>query len=689
MVDGDVPDTLQGCKLIGLDLAALVAGASMRGEFEERLKSVLEEVQQSDGEIILFIDEMHTVVGAGAASGSMDASNLLKPALARGQLRCIGATTINEYRQYIEKDKALERRFQQVKIDQPSPEDTVSILRGLKPRYETHHGVRIRDEALLAAAKLSHRYIPDRFLPDKAIDLVDEACAKLKNELTSKPTILDEIDRRIIQMEMERLSLQSDYESGEGDQEANKDAGKRLSVIDAELTELKQEQEALNLKWMAEKGGVDRIKDIKNEIASVNIEIEKCEREFDLNKAAELKYATLPPLQEELATLESLSEEKGAGDEEDRMLRDEVIADDIADVVAVWTGIPPTKLLESERTRILSMADNLSSRVIGQDEAVEVVTEAVQRSRAGLNDPSKPIASMIFLGPTGVGKTELCKALSEFLFDTEDAIIRIDMSEYMEKHTVSRLLGAPPGYVGYDEGGQLTDAVRRKPYSVLLFDEMEKAHPDVFNVMLQLLDDGRLTDSKGNNVNFRNTLIVFTSNVGSQDILDLQGDDATQRMVMKERVMDAMKEKFKPEFLNRIDEHVIFNRLDKPALREIVKLEIRRLEKRLAEREISISVSDAALDFLTDIGFDPIYGARPLKRTIQKELETVVARGVLAGEYGDGDGISVDSVGDRLEVYKTFDGGYNNGAEYTTAADEYNAGYAGYQEGYSETPPFN
>jgi ATP-dependent Clp protease ATP-binding subunit ClpB len=689
MVDGDVPDTLQGCKLIGLDLAALVAGASMRGEFEERLKSVLEEVQQSDGEIILFIDEMHTVVGAGAASGSMDASNLLKPALARGQLRCIGATTINEYRQYIEKDKALERRFQQVKIDQPSPEDTVSILRGLKPRYETHHGVRIRDEALLAAAKLSHRYIPDRFLPDKAIDLMDEACAKLKNELTSKPTILDEIDRRIIQMEMERLSLQSDFESGEGDQDANKDAGKRLSVIDAELTELKQEQQALNLKWMAEKGGVDRIKDIKNEIASVILEIEKCEREFDLNKAAELKYAKLPPLQEELATLESIAEEKGSGDEEDRMLRDEVIADDIADVVAVWTGIPPTKLLESERTRILSMADNLSSRVIGQDEAVEVVTEAVQRSRAGLNDPTKPIASLIFLGPTGVGKTELCKALSEFMFDTEDAIIRIDMSEYMEKHTVSRLLGAPPGYVGYDEGGQLTDAVRRKPYSVLLFDEMEKAHPDVFNVMLQLLDDGRLTDSKGNNVNFRNTLIVFTSNVGSQDILDLQGDDATQRMVMKERVMGAMKEKFKPEFLNRIDEHVIFNRLDKPALREIVKLEIRRLEKRLAEREISISVSDAALDFLTDTGFDPIYGARPLKRTIQKELETVVARGVLAGEYGDGDGISVDSVGDRLEVYKTFDGGYNNGAEYTTAADEYNAGYAGYQEGYSETPPFN
>ena len=691
MVAGDVPDTLQGCKLIGLDLAALVAGASMRGEFEERLKSVLEEVQNSDGEIILFIDEMHTVVGAGAASGSMDASNLLKPALARGQLRCIGATTINEYRKYIEKDKALERRFQQVMIDQPSPEDTVSILRGLKPRYETHHGVRIRDEALLAAAKLSHRYIPDRFLPDKAIDLVDEACAKLKNELTSKPTVLDEIDRRIIQMEMERLSLQSDYESGEEGQEANKDAGKRLGVISKELVELKDEQQTLNLKWMAEKGGVDRIKGIKSEIAQVILEIEKCEREFDLNKAAELKYARLPPLQEELTKLELLGEEPGAGDGE-RMLRDEVIADDIADVVAVWTGIPPTKLLESERARILSMGDRLSERVIGQNEAVAVVTEAVQRSRAGLNDPTKPIASLIFLGPTGVGKTELCKALSDFMFDTEDAIIRIDMSEYMEKHTVSRLLGAPPGYVGYDEGGQLTDAVRRKPYSVLLFDEMEKAHPDVFNIMLQLLDDGRLTDSKGNSVNFRNTLIVFTSNVGSQDILDLQGDDESQKQMMRERVMDAMRDKFKPEFLNRIDEQVIFNRLDKPALREIVKLEIMRLEKRLADKEITISVSDAALDFLTDIGFDPVYGARPLKRTIQRELETVVARGVLGGEYGEGDGIAVDAVGDRLEVYKTFDGGYNsNGAEDGYATDGYSnpAGYSEYEDNFSETPPFN
>jgi ATP-dependent Clp protease ATP-binding subunit ClpB len=659
MVAGDVPDSLKGCKLIGLDLAALVAGASMRGEFEERLKSVLEEVQNSDGEIILFIDEMHTVVGAGSAQGSMDASNLLKPALARGQLRCIGATTINEYRKYIEKDKALERRFQQVMIEQPTPEDTVSILRGLKPRYETHHGVRIRDEALLAAAKLSHRYIPDRFLPDKAIDLVDEACAKLKNELTSKPTILDEIDRRIIQLEMERLSLQSDFEKDQKESKDVKDNGVRLLGIDKELEDLRKQQSELNLRWMAEKGGVDRIKTVKSDIAEVELEIEKCEREFDLNKAAELKYAKLPPLYEELKSLEIMAEEQGLGGNDERMLRDEVVADDIAAVVGTWTGIPPNKLLESERNRILNMGDNLRERVVGQDEAIQVITEAVQRSRAGLNDPSKPIASLIFLGPTGVGKTELCKALSEFMFDSEDALIRIDMSEYMEKHTVSRLLGAPPGYVAYDEGGQLTDAVRRKPYSVLLFDEMEKAHPDVFNVMLQLLDDGRLTDSKGNSVNFRNCIIIFTSNIGSQDILDLDGNDESQRQIMLERVTQAMKDNFCPEFLNRIDEYVIFNSLNKEALREIVKLEIRRLDKRLAEKEITLSITEEALDHLADVGFDPVYGARPLKRTIQRELETVVARGILNGDYGDGDGITVDRSGDGLGVYKTFDGGYS------------------------------
>jgi len=653
MVAGDVPDSLQDCRLIGLDLAALIAGASMRGEFEERLKAVLEEVTKSDGEIILFIDEMHTVVGAGAAQGSMDASNLLKPALARGQLRCIGATTINEYRQYIEKDKALERRFQQVMIDQPSPEDTVSILRGLKSRYETHHGVRIRDEALLAAAKLSHRYIPDRFLPDKAIDLVDEACAKLKNELTSKPTLLDEIDRRIIQLEMERLSLKSDFDSDEfGNSKEAAAEGERINKLDQKLNELKQQQVALNTKWMAEKGGVDRLKQLKESIAQTTLDIEKAEREFDLNKAAELKYSKLPTLEKELAEVEALSDEETPLDGE-RMLRDEVVADDIANVVAIWTGIPPNKLLETERERILSMGDKMRERVIGQDEAIQVVTEAVQRSRAGLNDPTKPIASFIFLGPTGVGKTELCKALSEFMFDSEEALIRIDMSEYMEKHTVSRLLGAPPGYVGYDEGGQLTDAVRRKPYSVLLFDEMEKAHPDVFNVMLQLLDDGRLTDSKGNNVNFRNTICIFTSNIGSQDILDLNGSNAPgDQELMRQRVTNAMKQNFKPEFLNRIDEHVIFNSLGKENLREIVKIETQRLQGRLDERRMTITINDAALDFLTDVGFDPVYGARPLKRTIQRELETVVAKGILSGEFKDGDHILVGVQNERIVVTK-------------------------------------
>ena len=509
MLAGDVPDSLKDNRLIGLDLGALVAGAKFRGEFEERLKNVLKEVEDHAGEIILFIDEMHTVVGAGAAEGSMDASNLLKPALARGELRCIGATTIDEYRKYIEKDKALERRFQQVLIDQPSPEDTVSILRGLKPRYEVHHGVRIRDEALLAAASLSYRYIPDRFLPDKAIDLVDEACAKLKNELSSKPEMLDEIDRRVIQLEMERLSLKSDFEKAPPGSPEMRDSETRLFKIDGELAELKNRSGILNAKWQAERGGVDRVTDIKEKIAEVTLEIEKCEREYDLNRAAELKYETLPALEKELADIEAASDMDGAS--AGRMLRDEVTADDIAAVVAVWTGIPSSKLLETERDRILTMGEKLKDRVIGQDEAVEVVTQAIQRSRAGLSDPSKPIASLIFLGPTGVGKTELCKALSEFMFDTEEAIIRIDMSEYMEKHAISRLVGAPPGYVGYDEGGQLTDAVRRKPYSVVLFDEMEKAHPDVFNIMLQMLDDGRLTDSKGNVVNFRNCIIVFTN----------------------------------------------------------------------------------------------------------------------------------------------------------------------------------
>jgi len=655
MIDGDVPDSMKPpCKLVGLDLGALVAGATMRGEFEERLKSVLEEVTKSEGEIILFIDEMHTVVGAGAASGSMDASNLLKPALARGELRCIGATTLDEYRKYIEKDKALERRFQQVMIDQPSPEDTVSILRGLKPRYEIHHGVRIRDEALLAAAKLSHRYIPDRFLPDKAIDLVDEACAKLKNELSSKPVALDEIDRRVIQLEMERLSLKSDFDKTDPGTREHAESGNRLDKINGELNALIEKQQALTTKWQAERGGVGKISELKERIVEVDLEIEQAERDFDLNRAAELKYSTLPKLQEELVEIEKASEEVGQEVDGGRMLRDEVVADDIAEVVAVWTGIPPDKMMETERERLLTMEDKLRERVKGQDEAIEVVTEAIQRSRAGLNDPTKPIASLIFLGPTGVGKTELCKALAEFMFDSEENMIRIDMSEFMEKHSVSRLVGAPPGYVGYDEGGQLTDAVRRKPYSVILFDEMEKAHPDVFNIMLQMLDDGRVTDSKGHVVNFRNCVCIFTSNVGSQDILELNGVNPE---AMRERVTNAMRDKFKPEFLNRIDENVIFNSLSKADLREIVKIEAKRLETRLADRSITMAMSEAALDHLADVGFDPVYGARPLKRTIQRELETAISIKILSGEFNDGDTIVVDvSDDDKIEVRKAIDG---------------------------------
>jgi len=652
MVSGDVPDTLKGCRLIGLDLGALVAGAKMRGEFEERLKAVLKEVTDSKGEIILFIDEMHTVVGAGAAQGSMDASNLLKPALARGELRCIGATTMSEYRKYIETDKALERRFQQVMVDQPSPEDTVSILRGLKPRYEVHHGVRIRDEALLAAAKLSHRYIPDRFLPDKAIDLVDEACAKLKNELTSKPTALDEVDRRIIQLEMERLSLKSDYTEHADDPTAVV----RLTDLDKEISELKEKQVELTNRWMAERGAVDQIAEVKEKIDKTKFEIEKAEREFDLNKAAELKYSTLPNLENELEKLQVVTDKSGVVKGGERMLRDEVVAEDIAAIVASWTGIPPQKLMESERERILTMADKLRERVVGQDEAIEVVTEAIQRSRAGLNDPTKPIASLIFLGPTGVGKTELCKALSEFMFDTEEALIRIDMSEYMEKHTVSRLVGAPPGYVGYEEGGQLTDAVRRKPYSVILFDEMEKAHPEVFNIMLQLLDDGRVTDSKGNVVNFCNTIVIFTSNIGSQDIIDLQdSNEIGVQDTIRRRVEKAMKDNFKPEFLNRVDEYVIFNSLSKKNLRNIVKLEVRRLEKRLEERAMHLVLSDDALNHLANIGYDPNYGARPLKRTLQRTLESTVAKGILRGDFTNGDTVVVDFIDGELDVRRAID----------------------------------
>eukprot|EP00573_Skeletonema_grethae_P005039 CAMPEP_0201693282 /NCGR_PEP_ID=MMETSP0578-20130828/5909_1 /ASSEMBLY_ACC=CAM_ASM_000663 /TAXON_ID=267565 /ORGANISM="Skeletonema grethea, Strain CCMP 1804" /LENGTH=804 /DNA_ID=CAMNT_0048178785 /DNA_START=237 /DNA_END=2651 /DNA_ORIENTATION=- len=651
MYTGDVPDAIKDCKLIGLDMGALIAGASYRGEFEERLKKVVDAVKDSEGEIILFIDEMHTVVGAGATQGSMDASNLLKPALARGQLRCIGATTIDEYRQYIEKDKALERRFQQVYVGEPTPEDTVSILRGLKPRYELHHGVRIRDEALLAAAKLSSRYLPDRFLPDKAIDLVDEACAKLKNELTSKPEALDEVDRRIIQLEMEKLSLASDATKQLDPRQAEANSA-RLAHLDEQLESLTREQQDLTQRWELEKGAVMGVTELQEQIASITFEIEKAERDYDLERAAELKYGTLPDLERKLeeAQMTDGEEENILDNYEKRLLRDEVVAEDIADIISVWTGIPANKMLDSEKNKVLAMQDKLRERVVGQDEAIDVVSQAIQRSRAGLNDPSKPIASLIFLGPTGVGKTELAKSLSEFMFDTEEAMIRIDMSEYMEKHTVSRLLGAPPGYVGYDEGGQLTDAVRRRPYSVLLFDEMEKAHPDVFNVMLQMLDDGRLTDSKGRSVDFKNCVIIFTSNIGSQDIIDLEGKDED---LMKTRVFNAMKENFKPEFLNRIDDTVIFNSLSKDNLRGIVTLEVDKLEKRLAERSIQATITDAALDTMTDIGFDPVYGARPLKRAIQRELETKVAKGILRGDFNDGDEIMIDSENGEIVIRRT------------------------------------
>lgn len=664
MYSGDVPDTLKDCKLIGLDMGALIAGASYRGEFEERLKKVVDRVKESEGEIILFIDEMHTVVGAGATSGSMDASNLLKPALARGQLRCIGATTIDEYRKYIEKDKALERRFQQVYIGEPTPEDTVSILRGLKPKYEVHHGVRIRDEALLAAAKLSSRYLPDRFLPDKAIDLVDEACAKLKNELTSKPTALDEVDRRIIQLEMEKLSLSSD-QSKQMDAKSTEAMSARLHHLDSEIEELKRTQQNLTDRWMAEKGAVDSYSGLSEQIAEVKFEIEKAEREYNLERAAELKYGTLPDLERRLEEHKPEEGMEGMENGLEKLLRDEVVAEDIANVISVWTGIPANKMLDSEKNKVLAMGDKLRERVVGQDEAIQVVTQAIQRSRAGLNDPSKPIASLIFLGPTGVGKTELAKALSEFMFDTEDAMIRIDMSEYMEKHTVSRLLGAPPGYVGYDEGGQLTDAVRRRPYSVLLFDEMEKAHPDVFNVMLQMLDDGRLTDSKGRHVDFKNCVIIFTSNIGSQDIIELNGRDEE---LMRERVESAMKDNFKPEFLNRIDDTVIFNSLDKENLRGIVALEVRKLEKRMKERDISMIMTPAAMDAIADIGFDPVFGARPLKRAIQRELETSVAKGILRGDFADGDEITIDA-DEYGQILIQKSGTYDRGA------DEYASNY--------------
>ncbi len=636
IVRGDVPQSLQDRTLISLDMGALIAGAKYRGEFEERLKAVLKEVTESSGQIVLFIDEIHTVVGAGASQGAMDAGNLLKPMLARGELRCIGATTLDEYRKHIEKDAALERRFQQVYVDQPSVADTVSILRGLKERYEVHHGVKIADGALVAAAALSTRYISDRFLPDKAIDLVDEAAAKLKMEITSKPEELDEIDRRILQMEMERLSLQK---------ESDPASLERLERIEREMADLKEEQAELSAQWQSEKDTIGSIQSIKEEIDRVNVEIQQAERDVDLNTAAELKFGKLPELQKKLADAEAaLSETQVSGK---TLLREEVTEADIAEIISKWTGIPLSKLVASEMEKLLHLEDELHQRVIGQDEAVTAVADSIQRSRAGLADPDRPMASFIFLGPTGVGKTELGKALASYLFDTKDAIVRIDMSEYMEKHSVSRLVGAPPGYVGYDEGGQLTEAVRRRPFSVILFDEIEKAHPDVFNILLQVLDDGRITDSQGRRVDFTNTIIIMTSNIGSQYILDIAGDD-TRYDEMNARVTDALRSTFRPEFLNRIDEIIIFHALQKSQLRDIVKIQIQRLERRLEERKMSLKLSDDALDFLADVGYDPTYGARPLKRAIQREIETQIAKSILRGEFTDGDTIFVDVENERL-----------------------------------------
>jgi ATP-dependent Clp protease ATP-binding subunit ClpB len=640
IIAGDVPQSLKDRQLIGLDMGALIAGAKFRGEFEERLKAVLKEVIDSNGNIVLFIDEIHTVVGAGATQGAMDAGNLLKPMLARGELRCIGATTLDEYRKYIEKDAALERRFQQVYVDQPSVPDTISILRGLKERYELHHGVKIADNSLVAAATLSSRYISDRFLPDKAIDLVDEAAARLKMEITSKPEELDEIDRKILQLEMEKLSLQKESDAG---------SRERLERLEKELADLKEEQHTLSAQWQSEKDIITKIQSVKEEIDRVNLEIQQAERNYDLNRAAELKYGKLTDLHRRLEEAESqLTQAQGSGKS---LLREEVTEADIAEVISKWTGIPISKLVESEKEKLLHLEDELHHRVIGQDEAVTAVADAIQRSRAGLSDPNRPIASFIFLGPTGVGKTELAKALAAYMFDTEEALVRIDMSEYMEKHAVSRLIGAPPGYVGYDEGGQLTETIRRRPYAVILFDEIEKAHPDVFNIFLQILDDGRVTDAQGHTVDFKNTVIIMTSNIGSQYILDLAGDD-NHYDEMRHRVMEAMRNSFRPEFINRVDEQIIFHALQKKELRNIVQLQVERLKGRLANRKMSLKLADVALDFLAEVGYDPVFGARPLKRAIQRELETQIAKSILRGDFNDGDTIFVDVQNERLSFQR-------------------------------------
>lgn len=641
IVKGDVPESLKERQLVSLDMGSLIAGAKYRGQFEERLRNVLKEVIESDGQIILFIDELHTVVGAGSKEGgAMDASNLLKPMLARGELRCIGATTLDEYRKYIEKDPALERRFQPVYVKQPSVEDTISILRGLKERYELHHGVKITDSALVAAATLSHRYITGRFLPDKAIDLVDEAAAKLKMQITSKPVELEALERKIMQLEMEKLSL-----SGEG--KKDKMTEENLERLSKEIAALKEKQRELSERWQTEKELLEEIKALKEEEEQLRLLVEKAERDYDLNTAAQIKYGKLESLQREIKEKENkLLAIQSQGN---ALLREEVTEADIAEIVAGWTGIPVNRLLESERQKLLQLESHLHERVIGQKEAVSIVAAAIRRARAGMKDPNRPIGSFLFLGPTGVGKTELARALASLLFDSEDAMVRIDMSEYMEKHAVSRLIGAPPGYVGYEEGGQLTEAIRRRPYSVVLLDEVEKAHRDVFNILLQVLDDGRITDSQGRVVDFRNTIIVMTSNIGSEYILHSQPHDYE---AMKEKVLTSLRKHFRPEFLNRIDDIIIFHSLTKDQLKQIVSLQLKKLQALLAEQRLSIELTEEAKDFLTEVGYDPVYGARPLKRAIQRELENPLATKILEQTFTPGDTIVVKLDKDHLVFEK-------------------------------------
>ena len=635
ILNGDVPEGLKDKTIFALDMGSLIAGAKFRGEFEERLKAVLNEIEKSEGRIILFIDEIHNIVGAGKTEGAMDAGNLLKPKLARGELHCIGATTLDEYRKYIEKDAALERRFQKVLVDQPTVEDTISILRGLKERFEIHHGVRITDSALIACATLSDRYISDRFLPDKAIDLMDEAASKIRTEIDSLPSELDDLSRKIMQLEIEKQALGKETDAG---------SKARLAALEKELSQLKDESNAMRAQWEGEKKAITEVKAVKQQIEDVKHQMEEAERHYDLEKLAQLKYGTLPDLEKKL----EVEKEKADEAKESRLLKEEVGEEEIAEVISVWTGIPVSKLVESEREKLLKLPEILHKRVIGQEEGVQAVAEAVLRARAGLKDEKRPIGSFIFLGPTGVGKTELAKALSEALFDSEKNMVRIDMSEYMEKHSVSRLVGAPPGYVGYDEGGQLTEAVRRKPYSVILFDEIEKAHPDVFNILLQLLDDGRLTDNQGRTVDFKNTIVIMTSNIGSNFLIDGIRSDGTVDEDVKQKVEDETKKYFRPEFLNRIDEIVVFSPLTEDQIVKIIELSMKDIERRLEERNIALTLTDKAKKFIADESYDPAYGARPVKRFLQRSVETELACEIIKGNVKDGDNVRIDCDGEKL-----------------------------------------